>query len=72
MKLKWYGLVDGNQTRTEKKLRRMVLRLNKFAEKHGLTYAELYIIDSDNTRTVNIRAKRDCVVEVNSYAFVRG
>ena len=71
MKLRWYKDGLGKPTRIEKKLRRMVLKLNKFAERHGLTYAELYIIDSDSTRTVNIRAKRGCIVEVNSYAFVK-
>ena len=73
MKLKWYTVGITKPTRVEKKMRRMVLKLNRFAERHNMPYAELYILESEKTRTVNIRAKKSNGVEmVNSYAFIKG
>ena len=72
-KLKWYTVGITKPTRVEKKMRRMVLKLNRFAERHNMPYAELYILESEKTRTVNIRAKKSNGVEmVNSYAFIKG
>ena len=73
MKLKWYTVGITKPTRVEKRMRRMVLKLNRFAERHNMPYAELYILESEKTRTVNIRAKKSDGVEmVNSYAFIKG
>lgn len=72
-KLKWYTVGIAKPGRVEKKMRRMVLKLNRFAERHNMPYAELYILESEKTRTVNIRAKKSNGVEmVNSYAFIKG
>ena len=45
MKLKWYTVGITKPTRVEKKMRRMVLKLNRFAERHNMPYAELYILE---------------------------
>lgn len=72
-KLKWYTVGIAKPGRVEKKMRRMVLKLSRFAERHDMPYAELYILESEKTRTVNIRAKKSNGVEmVNSYAFIKG
>lgn len=68
--IKWETDDEGKVSKEEKFLRRMVRKLNRYTKRHGIRYAEVYIIESDGTRTVNIRAKRDALEIVNSYAFV--
>jgi hypothetical protein len=68
--IKWETDNKGKVNKEEKFLRRMVRKLNRYTKRHGIRYAEVYVIESDGTRTVNIRAKRDAIVIVNSYAFV--
>lgn len=68
--IKWETDNEGKVSKEEKFLRRMVRKLNRYTKRHGIRYAEVYVIESDGTRTVNIRAKRDALVIVNSYAFV--
>lgn len=69
--LHWYTIGLTKANRAEKKLRRMVLKLNKLAKKYKFNYAEVYILDSDGTRTVNIRAKKGKFTIINSYAFIK-
>lgn len=68
--IKWETDNEGKVNKEEKFLRRMVRKLNRYTKRHGIRYAEVYVIESNGTRTVNIRAKRDAIVIVNSYAFV--
>ena len=68
--IKWKTDNEGKVSKEEKFLRRMVRKLNRYTKRHGIRYAEVYVIESDGTRTINIRAKRDAFVIVNSYAFV--
>lgn len=68
--VKWETDNEGKVNKEEKFLRRMVRKLNRYTKRHGIRYAEVYVIESDGTRTINIRAKRDALVIVNSYAFV--
>lgn len=68
--VKWETDNEGKVSKEEKFLRRMVRKLNRYTKRHGIRYAEVYVIESDGTRTINIRAKRDALVIVNSYAFV--
>ena len=68
--VKWETDNEGKVSKEEKFLRRMVRKLNRYTKRHGIRYAEVYVIESDGTRTINIRAKRDAIVIVNSYAFV--
>ena len=68
--IKWETDNEGKVSKEEKFLRRMVRKLDRYTKRHGIRYAEVYVIESDGTRTVNIRAKRDAIVIVNSYAFV--
>ena len=68
--VRWETDNEGKVNKEEKFLRRMVRKLNRYTKRHGIRYAEVYVIESDGTRTVNIRAKRDALVIVNSYAFV--
>ena len=68
--VKWETDNEGKVNKEEKFLRRMVRKLNRYTKRHGIRYAEVYVIESDGTRTINIRAKRDAIVIVNSYAFV--
>ena len=73
-KLKWYTLnaETDRPGKEERKLRAMVKRLYRFCMKNGLNYAEVYYLDSDNSATVNIRAKKLDNTVVNSYAFIKG
>ncbi len=68
--VKWETDNEGKVNKEEKFLRRMVRKLDRYTKRHGIRYAEVYVIESDGTRTINIRAKRDALVIVNSYAFV--
>lgn len=68
--IKWETDNEGKVSKEEKFLRRMVRKLNRYTKRHGIRYAEVYVIESDGTRTINIRAKREALVIVNSYAFV--
>ena len=68
--IKWETDNEGKVSKEEKFLRRMVRKLNRYTKRHGIRYAEVYVIESNGTRTVNIRAKREAIVIVNSYAFV--
>lgn len=68
--IKWETDNEGKVSKEEKFLRRMVRKLNRYTKRHGIRYAEVYVIESDGTRTVNIRAKKGALVIVNSYAFV--
>lgn len=68
--IKWYTDNSVKVSKEEKFLRRMVRKLNRYAKRHDIRYAEVYVIESEGTRTVNIRAKRDALIIVNSYAFV--
>ena len=71
-KLKWYTMNEGKKTdRREKLMRKMANKLYRFSKKYGFSYTEVYYISSDGTATLNIRAKNDVSVEVNSYAFVK-
>lgn len=71
MKLKWYTMSMVKPDKEEKALRRMVKRLNRFAKRHKMNYVELYVIENNGSRTINIRAKKNNMVTVNSYAFVK-
>jgi len=70
MKLKWNTYGRKEICKEEKKLRKMVLKLNRYAERHGIEYADLYLLGDESSRSVNIRAKKNGVEVVNSYAFV--
>lgn len=59
-----------NNTVTEKKLKKLSLKLEKLCRKEGLTYAEVYLIQSENTCTINVRAKKEDNTVSNSYAFI--
>ena len=68
--LKWNTYGRQEITKEEKKLRKMALRLNRYAEKHGIDYADIYLLGDETSRSVNIRAKKNGVVTVDSYTFV--
>lgn len=57
-------------TKEEKKLRKMALKLNRYAERHGIDYADVYLLGDETSRSVNIRAKKNGAEIVNSYIFV--
>ena len=68
---RWYTLGDKGNARLENKLKRMVKSLYRFCERHGIDYCDLYILSDEGNTTLNIRAKQDKDIVVNSYAFVR-
>ena len=68
--IKWEPDDNGKVSKEEKFLRRMVRKLNRYTKRHGIRYAEVYMIESNGTRSINIRARRDALIIVNSYAFV--
>lgn len=71
-KLKWYSLEKGKYERLEKAMQRRVKSLYRFCKKNGLSYGDIYVLSSDGSTTLNIRAKTEKgVVAVNAYAFVR-
>lgn len=69
--VKWETYGRGARTKEEKKLCKMVMRLNRYAERHNINYAELYILETEGSRTVNVRAKRDGREVANCYAFLK-
>ena len=72
MKLQWYFLDKGKYKRLERAMQRRVKSLYRFCKRHGLPYADIYILSSEGNTTLNIRAKdKKGVVVVNDYAFVR-
>lgn len=70
-KYKWYTLGKDEHSKLEGKLRRRVKALYRFCKRHGIDYCDLYILSSDGSTTLNIRAKKDEEILVNGYAFVR-
>ncbi len=67
---KWDTYGRKEITKEEKKLRKMALKLNRYAQRHGIDYADLYLLGDEESRSVNIRAKKNGVVIVDSYTFV--
>lgn len=71
-KLKWYLLEKGKYERLEKAMKRKVKSLYRFCKKNRLSYSDIYVLSSEGSTTLNIRAKTEKdVVVVNAYAFVR-
>lgn len=68
--LKWNTYGRKEITKEEKKLRKMALRLNRYAQRHGIDYADIYSLGDETSRSVDIRAKKNGVVTVDSYTFV--
>lgn len=68
--LKWENYGHQETTKEEKKLRKMALKLNRYAERHGIDYADIYLLGDEKSRSVNVRAKRNGVEIADSYAFV--
>ena len=57
-------------TKEEKKLRKMALKLNCYAERHNLDYVDIYLLGDKTSRSVNIRAKKNGVEIADSYTFI--
>lgn len=72
MKLEWHFFDRGKNKRLEKALQRRVESLYRFCKKNHLPYADIYILSSQGSTTLNIRAKdkREIIV-VNDYAFIK-
>lgn len=68
--LKWNTYGRQEITKEEKKLRKMALKLNRYAQRHSIDYADIYLLGDETSRSVNIRAKKNGVVTVDSYTFV--
>ena len=69
-KLEWYYLEDKDR-KLDRKLQRKVRSLYRLCQKHGLSYAEVYVLSTEESTTLNIRAKNGKDVVANSYAFAR-
>ena len=70
-KYKWYSLGKTEHTKLEGRLRRKVKALYRFCKRHGIGFCDLYILSSDGSTTLNIRAKKKEEIVVNGYAFVK-
>lgn len=70
-KLKWYTMEGKKISREEKILRSIVKRLYRVCKHYGITHSDVYILSSEGSTTLNIRAKKREDVVVNSYAFIR-
>lgn len=69
--MKWYGIEKGKYRFIEKVLMWKAKSLERFCRRHKLNYADIYLIDSDGSATINIRAKKGDVVVAEGYAFVK-
>lgn len=57
---KWNVMSDTRDSKAEKDLKRMAYRLERICRKHGLGYAEVYLIQTDKySATLNIRGKKN-------------
>lgn len=54
MKREWK---DSNNCKIEKELKKLADKLEKICRKGSLKYAEVYLIESGDTGTLNVRAK---------------
>lgn len=68
--LKWNTFGRKVITKEEKKLRKMALKLNRYAKRHGIEYVDIYLLGSETSRSVSIRAKKNGEEIADSYAFV--
>ena len=69
--MKWYGIEKGRFWFIEKLFMWKARSFYRFCRRHNLTWAEVYMIDSDGSATVNFRAKRSNIIVADGYAFVR-
>lgn len=69
-KNKWWSIEKPIDDKIDKALRKKVEKLYKFSVKHNLTYASIYLIDTEGSATINLRAKKGYKVIADSYAFV--
>ena len=69
-KTKWHSLGEGHSL-LGKLLKQKVKSLYRFCKRHGLDYCDLYILTSEGTTALNMRAKKDGEVIVNGYALMR-
>ena len=70
-KLKWYRMEDKRISREERALRSIVKHLYRVCKRYRITHSDIYILSTEGSTTLNIRAKKGEDVVVNSYAFIR-
>ena len=68
---KWHSLEKGRHSLLERLLKQKIKSLYRFCKKHGLDYCDLYILTTEGTTALNIRAKKNGEVIVNGYALMR-
>ena len=69
--MKWYNLEKGKYWFLELILKHKAKSLYRFCRLHHLNYADIYMLDSEGSATVNFRAKKNGIVVADGYAFVR-
>ena len=69
--MKWYGIEKGKFWFIEKVLMWKAKSLERFCRRHKLNYADIYLLDSDGSATLNLRAKKGSIVVADGYAFIR-
>ena len=75
-KYKWHNSAEGELGKgeyghIERGLMRRAKSLQRFCAKHKLTYADIYLLDSNGNATINFRAKKDVLIVADSYAFIK-
>ena len=68
--LKWNTFGRKVITKEEKKLRKVLTKLSRYAGRHGIDYIDLYILSDKTSKTLNLRAKKGEVEVANSYALI--
>ena len=67
--LKWNTYGRKTITKEEKKLRKVLTKLSRYAERHGIDYVDLYILSDKTSETLNLRAKKEGAEVADSYAL---
>lgn len=58
MKRKWNVMSETKDRKVAKDLKAVAYKLESICRKYGLGYAEVYLIQTDNSATLNVRGKK--------------
>ncbi len=79
-KISWHNL-DGKNVRLENKLKKFLVKLYKIMQKEGIDYTNLYVLNTKELCSLNLRATKDSLtkdgllqseVEADGFGIIRG
>jgi hypothetical protein len=69
--MNWTMLYNEEVTEAEEEMRKLALELKRIVDKYGFDMAETYMFRREEDTSLNIRAKKNGNVVMDSFTFIR-